>query len=106
MSSTIATAVGVSSALVLLVTIVAQIIRQIRTPPGKGVSPWLFVGQLFASIGFTAYSVMLKDPIFIATNATLGVAALIGICVSIADRMRARERPGENERALPAHVAR
>jgi MtN3 and saliva related transmembrane protein len=88
MRPALANAVGVVSAVVLLVTIVAQVVRQVRTAPGQGVSPYLFGGQLFASLGFTTYSVMLRDPIFIATNATLAVAALIGIGVSIATASR------------------
>ena len=44
-------------------------------------SKWLYVGQMAASIGFTFYSWLLSNWIFIATNATLALAAFVGCLI-------------------------
>jgi hypothetical protein len=42
------------------------------------VSAWLFVGQLAASTGFTIYSVLVNNWVFVATNLMLIVTAVAG----------------------------
>src|SRR3712207_8683275 len=39
----------------------------------EGVSKWLFLGQITASVGFLIYSVMKNDMVFIVTNALMVV---------------------------------
>ncbi len=70
--------VGWTSSLVLLATIVAQIGKQWNERSGKGVSVWLFIGQAAASLGFTAYSFMVKNWVFTVTNALMLLSALVG----------------------------
>lgn len=70
--------VGWASAMVLFVTIVRQVQTQWRGGPGGGVSSWLFVGQLIASLGFAWYSLMLGNAVFVVTNMMLAITALIG----------------------------
>lgn len=68
---------GWGSTLVLLATLAWQIRAQWRSPVVT-VSRWLFAGQLAASCGFLAYSILLYNPVFIASNALLIVTALVG----------------------------
>jgi MtN3 and saliva related transmembrane protein len=69
---------GWVSSIVLLATIVTQIVKQFRERSGKGISPWLFVGQTVASVGFTAYSALLHNWVFTVTNALMLVSAIVG----------------------------
>ena len=84
--------VGYASSVVLLVTITTQLVKQWRSGTSKGVSPYLFVGQLVASCGFVAYSVLVDNTVFIITNACLAVAALLGIGIVTYHRHRGAAR--------------
>lgn len=92
--------VGWASSLVLLLTLVAQV-RRAWSTRGGATSWWLFLGQLVASAGFTAYSALLRDWAFVLTNALLTLNALAGMAISLgrlrprlrAWRMRWRRRP-------------
>jgi MtN3 and saliva related transmembrane protein len=70
--------IGWLASAVLLATLVRQIVATARDPDAKGVSRWLFAGQCVASIGFIAYSVMVGNLVFVATNAAILVTALVG----------------------------
>jgi uncharacterized protein with PQ loop repeat len=83
--------VGWLAAVILVLTISRQVWTQWRSNTVAGVSKWLFVGQTAASICFVIYSVGVGDPVFIATNALMLVAALIG--EGIYWRNRRRQRP-------------
>lgn len=78
METTLTNAVGWLSALVLLATLVAQIAAQWRDKSGKGVSPWLFAGQLSASLGFVVYSTLTNNVVFVVTNSLMATVALFG----------------------------
>ena len=67
-------AIGVASAIVLVITLLWQLRAQWKKGTSEGVSRFLFVGQLAASTGFAIYSAMIGDPVFVATNITLGIA--------------------------------
>jgi MtN3 and saliva related transmembrane protein len=73
--------IGISASLILLATIVTQIARQWAARTSKGVSKWLFVGQLAASTGFAVYSYLLGDRIFLLTNALMAVSAVVGLVI-------------------------
>ena len=47
-------------------------------PDPSGVSTWLFLGQISASVGFIAYSWMLKNWVFIVTNSIILLTAVVG----------------------------
>lgn len=70
--------VGWTSSLLLLATIVAQIGKQWSERSGEGVSVWLFIGQTAASLGFTAYSILVKNWVFTITNSLMFVAGIVG----------------------------
>jgi uncharacterized protein with PQ loop repeat len=69
---------GWASSMVLLATLLRQVYRQYRERSTQGVSSWLFIGQLTASTGFLIYSYLLKNWVFVFTNAALLLTAIIG----------------------------
>lgn len=70
--------IGWVSSLILVVTILTQITKQWRARSGEGVSTWLFVGQMAASAGFTAYSILQGNWVFIVTNSLMLASAVVG----------------------------
>ena len=66
---------------ILLATLVKQVYKQWTSRTSKGISKWLFIGQLLASIGFTAYSYMTGSWVFAFTNAILTINNVIGIAL-------------------------
>ena len=73
--------IGWASSGILLMTLITQIHKQWKLETHKGVSKWLFVGQLAASVGFTAYSIGTGNSVFIITNSILAVSAVMGIYI-------------------------
>ena len=71
--------VGWAASLVLVLTIVTQVYRQWEQGSSKGVSKWLFIGQMAASGGFLLYSWLIHDPVFLFTNALMIVSAAAGL---------------------------
>ena len=70
--------VGWIASAILLATLARQTWRQWREPDPRGVSRWLFVGQIAASVGFVAYSWMLRNWVFLVTNTLILLTAIIG----------------------------
>jgi MtN3 and saliva related transmembrane protein len=77
--------IGWFAAAVLLATIGRQVYRQWRDGSTKGLSRWLFIGQT-ASIAFVIYSWLLRNWVFVVTNALMLVTAVTGECVLLANR--------------------
>jgi uncharacterized protein with PQ loop repeat len=75
--------VGWSSSAILVVTLFVQVRKQWHDHTSRGVSPFLFVGQLAASLGFLAYSVQIESWVFVATNALTSLAALCGLWITL-----------------------
>ena len=88
--------VGWVASVILLVTVAGQIYRQWAAGTSKGVSRWLFVGQIAASAGFAWYSVMIGERIFIATNLLMLLASVTGLVIVLYHR---RKNPSESESA-------
>ena len=89
--------VGWASSVVLLTTIVVQIGKQWSERSGKGVSTWLFVGQSVASLGFTAYSVLVNNWVFTVTNGLMFVSAIVGWQITA----HFKRRPSGQKRLAP-----
>ncbi|HEU4600596.1 MAG TPA: PQ-loop repeat-containing protein [Steroidobacteraceae bacterium] len=70
--------IGWAASAILLATLIRQVYTQWREHSTKGVSRWLFIGQLTASTGFLIYSFLLDNWVFVFTNAALLVTALVG----------------------------
>jgi MtN3 and saliva related transmembrane protein len=82
--------VGWFGATVLLATIGRQVYTQWRDGTTSGLSRWLFIGQLTASIAFVIYSWMLGNWVFVVTNVLMLVTAALGQWVYLANRRRPR----------------
>jgi MtN3 and saliva related transmembrane protein len=74
---------GWAASAVLLATLSRQVYVQWRENSSKGVSSWLFVGQVTASIGFVIYSWMVGNWVFVVTNMAILVTAVIGQWVQL-----------------------
>lgn len=82
--------VGWVSSGILILTLAKQVYKQWKEGSSEGVSKWLFVGQMAASVGFTTYSVLTGDPVFIVTNSILLLNGLAGLLIVLYHRRRAR----------------
>jgi len=80
--------IGWASSLVLVITIATQVAKQWRDRTSAGVSTWLFVGQLGASVGFTIYSLLVKNWVFAVTNGVMMVNGLLGYAITIRHKRR------------------
>jgi MtN3 and saliva related transmembrane protein len=83
-------AIGWVSSLILVVTIAQQVYNQWKEGSSKGVSSWLFIGQLAASVGFVVYSALMKNWVFTTTNALMIVNALLGFSIVSYHRRKSR----------------
>lgn len=82
--------VGWLSSAVLVATLAKQVHKQWKEGSSEGVSRWLFVGQVAASTGFTIYSALVGNPVFVVTNAILLASAVTGLVIVIRHRRRDR----------------
>ena len=82
--------VGWASSVVLILTIATQIAKQWRDHSSAGVSTWLFVGQLAASVGFTIYSLLVRTWVFAVTNGIMILNGLIGYGITVKHKRRSR----------------
>lgn len=71
--------IGWTSSLILLATLVKQVYKQWKDGTSEGISHWLFIGQLAASIGFTIFSISTGSWVFAFTNGALTINNIIGI---------------------------
>ena len=83
-------AVGWVSSLILVLTIAKQVYKQWQEGSSEGVSKWLFVGQMAASLGFTIYSWLVSNWVFVVTNAVMLVNGLVGLLIVLHHRRRER----------------
>jgi MtN3 and saliva related transmembrane protein len=86
--------IGWVSSLILLSTIGRQVYVQWKSRATAGVSKWLFVGQLSASIGYSIYSYLLHNWVFLCSNIALLLTAIIGEMLYIHNRARAKGPAG------------
>jgi MtN3 and saliva related transmembrane protein len=80
--------IGWASSAILLATLSRQIWQQWKARHTDGVSPWLFIGQFAASLGFTAYSALIGNGVFVVTNLALAISAIVGLIVLQLHRAR------------------
>ncbi len=84
-------AVGWVSSCILVLTIAKQVYKQWQEGSSEGVSKWLFVGQIAASLGFTVYSWLVSNWVFVVTNALMLCNGLLGLLIVIHHRRRERQ---------------
>jgi MtN3 and saliva related transmembrane protein len=74
-------AVGWLSSAILIATIGKQVHKQWKSRTADGVSSWLFLGQCCASFGFTIYSMLLHNWVFVVTNSVMLASAITGLFI-------------------------
>ena len=74
--------IGWVSSLILVFTIGKQVYKQWSEGKSEGVSIWLFVGQIAASVGFAVYSFLVWNPVFIFTNSLMVLNGVAGLAVN------------------------
>ncbi|HVL76050.1 MAG TPA: hypothetical protein VM406_08540 [Noviherbaspirillum sp.] len=82
--------IGWASAFILVLTISRQVYTQYRTRSIAGVSKWLFIGQLSASVGFTIYSWLLNNWVFVVVNFSLFLTAVVGQFIYLRNKRHAQ----------------
>ena len=70
--------IGWAAAVILLATLSRQVYHQWHDESARGVSRWLFIGQIASSTGFIIYSVALKSWVFVVTNSLILLVAAVG----------------------------
>jgi MtN3 and saliva related transmembrane protein len=91
-------AIGWVSSFILLLTLGNQVRKQWREGSSEGVSRWLFIGQMAASIGFTVYSVLVGNWVFVVTNGLMIGNGLAGYLIVMRHRRRAAQRQRSGRR--------
>jgi len=94
-------AIGWTAALLLLVTMIRQVWSQWISGAVGGVSRWLFIGQVAASVGFTTYSVLLGNVVFALTNGLLTINAIAGLLIDRRNRRHQAERKAQGNDGAP-----
>jgi MtN3 and saliva related transmembrane protein len=74
------------STVILLATICRQVYSQWKSKASAGVSRWLFVGQISASIGFICYSYQLHNWIFLLSNSAMLLTGIVGEIIYVSNR--------------------
>ncbi len=87
-------AVGWVSSLILVLTIGKQVYKQWKEGSSENVSRWLFIGQTAASVGFLVYSWLVRNWVFVVTNAFMVVNALAGLAIVLHHRRKERLEAG------------
>ncbi|AKQ69050.1 hypothetical protein A176_005962 [Myxococcus hansupus] len=100
-----AEALGWFSSFVLLLTIGKQVHTQWKSGSSEGVSKWLFFGQMTASVGFTVYSWLVGNWVFVVTNGLMLLSAILGAVILMKHRRASRRDRASRARA-PAGAAR
>jgi hypothetical protein len=103
-------AIGWTSSVILFLTIARQIYKQWHEGSSEGVSKWLFIGQVAASLGFAVYSWFLNNWVFVVTNLLMLLSAIVGLIISLKHKSRSTEAAGSNiskeksEQSRPVHL--
>ena len=87
-------AIGWTSSVLLLLTIGKQIHKQWQAGSSEGVSKYLFIGQMSASLGFTVYSFLVKNWVFVVTNALMMLNGLIGLAITLHQKKNSPDGEG------------
>jgi uncharacterized protein with PQ loop repeat len=82
--------IGWTSSAILLATLIRQVYTQWKSHDVSGVSRWLFVGQVAASVGFTIYSVLLHNWVYASSNVAILITAFVGEAIYLRNRRASR----------------
>lgn len=98
-------AIGWISSVILVLTIGKQVYKQWHEDSSEGVSKWLFVGQISASLGFTIYSWLVRNWVFVVTNSLMLLNGILGLLIVMHHRRRAQKRGGGSSGKLKTEHA-
>ncbi len=93
--------IGWVSSVILLLTIGKQIYKQWQEESSEGVSKWLFIGQVAASIGFTVYSWLVGNWVFVVTNSLMLLSVVLGLSIVLHHRRSCHQKGREGSQAEP-----
>ena len=79
-------ALGWISSIILVLTIGKQVYKQWQEGVSEGISKWLFIGQITASTGFTIYSWLVHNRVFVVTNLLMILNSFIGLSLVLWQR--------------------
>ena len=94
--------IGWLSSVILIITLGQQNWKQWKSGSVEGVSKWLWVGQTAASAGFTLYSGLVHNWVFVTTNGLLFLNALLGFGIVRYHRRSAKKRERSSAGPAPA----
>lgn len=77
---------GWAATAVLIATLTRQIYKQHQAGSTDGVSMWLFVGQITASVLFIVYSALVGSIVFVVTNGLILLTAVVGQVLAVRRR--------------------
>ncbi len=80
--------IGWAASAVLVCTIGSQVFKQWHDDTSKGVSLYLFLGQILANGLFLTYASLTGDVVFIVANALLLVTSLVGLAIKYRHQQR------------------
>lgn len=91
--------VGWVSSVILVLTIARQVHKQWQEGSSEGVSKWLFIGQMAASLGFTIYSWLVGNMVFVVTNSLMLLNGLLGLGIVLHHRKRKKQKGAAGARS-------
>lgn len=91
--------VGWVSSVILVLTIARQVHKQWQEGSSEGVSKWLFIGQMAASLGFTIYSWLVGNMVFVVTNSLMLLNGLLGLGIVLHHRKRKKQQGASDARS-------
>lgn len=100
MSESLTELVGWVSSCILVLTIGKQVYKQWHEGSSEGVSKWLFVGQMAASLGFTVYSWLVNNWVFVVTNMLMLLNGLLGLLIVLRHRRREQREQANTDAGL------
>ncbi len=95
-------AVGWVSSVILVLTIGKQVFKQWQEGSSEGVSKWLFIGQMAASLGFTIYSWLVHNWVFVVTNSLMLINGILGLLIVLRHRRREQREQANGHAAKGA----
>lgn len=91
--------IGWASSAVLLATLIRQVHTQWKRRDVSGVSRWLFIGQVAASVGFTIYSLLLRNWVYATSNIAILITAIAGEAIYLRNK-RAQQEESDADRPV------
>lgn len=92
--------IGWAAALLLFATVSRQVWKQWQEDHCRGVSLWLFLGQLATAAGFLLYGWLLGSQVFLLSNLLLVASLAILIVLS---RVRSSQMNSRKSSAIKRH---